>query len=218
MQASVLEIPVDFEFSINKLRIGLRSAIVWFIPLLTTENGRHKTSLRFGDSFPGLPLHSIWPRNRDHRTFEVGGGLLRSSFWSTPPVQAGSPNYCGWPQQWLWSVRFWVSPGIGFATSLDNLFYTQVVIWDFYWDGNSCFKLCPLPLLVSVSATDNWLSVIDYQLTLCKNNSLPHWKCISHCNSNSYELAQERQATRSIFLVISFPCWHLVKQTLQKNI
>lgn len=97
---------MDFEFSINTLRIGLRSAIVWFISLLTTENWSNKTSLRFEDSFPGLPWHSICPRNRDHWTFEIVRDLLRSSFWSSPPVQAGSPNYSTLPQQGLWQSGF----------------------------------------------------------------------------------------------------------------
>lgn len=110
-----------------------------------------------------------------------------------PKGQAGSPS-CNRLPMTVTSQVLGISRDEDSAASLDNVFYTQVVILGFLlrWKF-MCFRLFPLPLLVSVSTTDCWLSVIDYQLTLCKNNSLPHWKCISRCNSNSYELAQERQ-------------------------
>lgn len=142
---------------------------------------------------------------------------LAGTFWGPifdPPVQAGSPNYSSDCDQ----SGLTISSNRLCNLSIQPVLYSSCDLGFFYWGGNS-ISSCPHCLFLCLWAPLTTISqLIDYQLTLCKNNSLPHWKCISHCNSNSYELARERQATRSVFLVISFPCWHLVKQTLQKNI
>lgn len=132
------------------------------ITFLSAENGREKISLRFDDSFPGLPLHSIWSWNRDHTTFEVGRDLLRSSFRSSPPVQAGSPNYSRLPHQWLLSVRFWASPGIDSATSLDNLFYTQLVILGFSFRWKFVFQ--DVPIASSCVCEQHWQLTVSHWL------------------------------------------------------
>lgn len=128
--------------------------------------------------------------------------------WSDRLLQAGSPK-AGCP--WLCLLSFLISLKMETLQPLWTISsILRVKIWFgvfiFLWKF-MCFSLCPSPLVVSVSTTDYWLSVDSFLLTLCRNNSLPHYKFLPRCNSNGFELAQARWAKSSALLGSPADIW-----------